>query len=273
MPRQLLWVSIALLVTMTITGGLLERRRVARMRALAANVQNAKNAQAGEIVTGAFTKALELLDENYVTPPARDRVTQGALGGMLHALDPHSNFFDWREFGEMRNEQNSKFDGIGVTINQRNGRLYVLGVMPGMPADKAGLRYGDALLTVDGEAARDWTQGDALKHIRGRAGTTVTLTVERIGTTEPLSLEIERAEVPFPSVRNHFMVKPEVGYIALTGGFNQTTSDELREALGALKREEMRSLILDLRRNPGGLLRQAIEVAEIFLPRGTEIVS
>ena len=273
MPRQLLWVSIALLVLATVGGGLLERRRAARWRAMAANTANAKNAQAGETVTQAFTQALTLLDENYVTTPARDRITQGALGGMLHALDPHSNFFDWREFGEMRNEQNSKFDGIGVTINQRNGRLYVLGVMPGMPADKAGLRYGDALLTVDGELARDWTQSDALKHVRGKAGTSVTLTVERVGVPEPISLDIERAEVPFPSVRNHFMLPSDVGYIALTGGFNQTTSDELRDALETLKKSDMRSLILDLRRNPGGLMREAIQVSELFLPSGTEIVS
>jgi carboxyl-terminal processing protease len=272
MSRHFLILLIVVLTVTAVTGGLYEQRRAQRLRALTQRLAN-KQAQDGELVAQAFRQSLNLLDENYVTALERERVTHGAITGMLHALDPHSNFFDWREFNEMRNEQNSKFDGIGVTINQRNGRLYVLGVIPGMPAAKAGLRYGDALVSVNGLPAQDWTQTDALKHVRGKAGTTVQLAIERAIEPAPLTLEVERAEVPYPSVRNRFIVKPDIGYIALTGGFNQTTSDELRDALDALKKDQMRSLILDLRRNPGGILREAIQVAEIFLPRDTEIVS
>lgn len=220
-----------------------------------------------------FVKVLELIDEHYVVTPDRARLTRGAVAGMLHSLDPHSNFYDRREFSEMQDEQSSHFYGIGVTINQRNGRIYVLGVSQGTPAARAGLRYGDALIAVDGHSAKDWTQSDALNYVRGERGTEVEITVERAGAAAPVTVRITRDEVPFPSVRNSFMLRPEVGYVGLTGGFNQETSEELRQAIARLKRQGMSALILDLRRNPGGLLKQAVEVSEMFLPRGVEIVA
>src|SRR5215475_823947 len=220
-----------------------------------------------------FAKAVDLIEGHYAGASDKERLTRGAVLGMLHSLDPHSNFYGRREFSEMQDEQSSHFYGIGVTVNQRNGRLYVLGVSPGMPAERAGLRYGDAIIAVDGHPTRDWSQSDALKHVRGEPGGEVRLTIERAGATEPLTVTITRGEVPFPSVRNFFMLRPGIGYIGLTGGFNQETSEELRDAILKLKEEGMNSLILDLRRNPGGLLEQAVQVAEIFLPKGLEIVS
>jgi carboxyl-terminal processing protease len=220
-----------------------------------------------------FAKAVDLIEGNYAGASDKERLTRGAVLGMLHSLDPHSNFYGRREFSEMQDEQSSHFYGIGVTINQRNGRLYVLGVSPGMPAERAGLRYGDAIIAVDGRPTRDWSQSDALKHVRGEPGGEVRLTVDRAGAAGPLTVAITRGEVPFPSVRNFFMLRPGIGYIGLTGGFNQETSDELRDAISKLKEEGMNSLILDLRRNPGGLLEQAVQVAQIFLPKGLEIVS
>jgi carboxyl-terminal processing protease len=220
-----------------------------------------------------FVKVLELIDEHYVVTPDRARLTRGAVTGMLHSLDPHSNFYDRREFSEMQDEQSSHFYGIGVTINQRNGRIYVLGVSQGTPAERAGLRYGDALIAVDGHSAKDWTQSDALNYVRGERGTDVEITVERAGEPEPVTVRITRDEVPFPSVRTSFMLRPEVGYVGLTGGFNQETSEELRQAIAQLKAQGMTALMLDLRRNPGGLLKQAIQVSETFLPRDVEIVA
>lgn len=228
---------------------------------------------AGEPVVRDFTAALELIEDNYSVTPDKERLTKGALQGMLHELDPHSNFFDRSDFGKLQDEQSSRFYGIGVTINQRNGRIYVIGVSEGRPAQKAGLKYGDAILEVNGESARDWTQSDALKHVRGERGTEVDLTVERAGVAEPLRVRIVRDEVPYPSIRNAFMIRPGTGYIGLTGGFNQETTDELNEAIARLRQQGMESLVLDLRRNAGGLLKQAVQVAETFLPRGTEIVS
>ncbi len=220
-----------------------------------------------------FVKAIQHIEENYAVAPDKERLTRGAVMGMLHSLDPHSNFYGRREFSEMQDEQSSHFYGIGVTINQRNGRLYVLGVSQGMPAERAGLRYGDAIIAVDGRSTKDWSQSDALKYVRGARETEVSVTVERAGAPGPLTMEITRDEVPFPSVRNVFMLRPGVGYIGLTGGFNQETTEELRGAISQLKAEGMTSLILDLRRNPGGLLKQAVQVSEMFLPKGVEIVS
>jgi carboxyl-terminal processing protease len=228
---------------------------------------------ANQPVVRDFASVLQLIEEHYVVAPDRERLTRGAVGGMLHSLDPHSNFFDRRDFNEMQDEQSSKFYGVGVTINQRNGRIYVIGVSRGMPAERAGLRYGDAIVAVDGQTAKDWSQSDALKNVRGERGTEVEITVERAGEPKLLTVRIVRDEVPFPSVRNFFMLRPGIGYIGLTGGFNQETNDELRGAISELKDEGMTSLILDLRRNPGGLLKQAIQVTETFLPHGMEIVS
>lgn len=220
-----------------------------------------------------FAKAIEIIEDNYAVTPDKEGLTRGAVLGMLHSLDPHSSFYGRREFSEMQDEQSSHFYGIGVTINQRNGRLYVLGVSHGMPAERAGLRYGDAIIAVDGHSTKDWSQSDALKHVRGERGAEVSLTIERAGVPEALTMEITRDEVPYPSVRNSFMLRPGIGYIGLTGGFNQETTEELRGAISQLKEQGMNSLILDLRRNPGGLLEQAVRVAEMFLPKGLEIVS
>lgn len=228
---------------------------------------------ADEPIVQSYVQAMDLIEENYVTTPDKYRLMRGAVLEMLHTLDPHSGFFDRREFSEMQDEQSSRFYGIGVTVNQRNGRIYVLGVSPGRPAEKAGLRYGDAIIAVNGKSAKDWDQSDALKHVRGEPGTSVELTIERAGESNPLTVTLERDEVPFPSVRNSFMLRPDVGYIGLTGGFNQDTTDELRAAVERLKKDGMTGLVLDLRDNPGGLLRQAIQVAEMFLPSGLEIVS
>ena len=220
-----------------------------------------------------FVKAIQFIEDNYAVAPDKERLTRGAVLGMLHSLDPHSGFYGRREFSEMQDEQSSRFYGIGVTINQRNGRLYVLGVSQGMPAERAGLRYGDAIIAVDGHSTKDWSQSDALKYVRGERGTEVNVTVERPGAPGPLTVNITRDEVPFPSVRNVFILGPGVGYIGLTGGFNQETTEELRGAISQLKEQGMNALVLDLRRNPGGLLKQAIQVAETFLPKGVEIVS
>jgi len=224
-------------------------------------------------VTRNFSSALQVIDDHYIVTPDKERLTKASVLGMLHTLDPHSSFFDRREFNEMNEEKDSEFFGIGVTINIRNGRIYVIGVGKDMPAERAGLRYGDAIVAVDGKSAKGWTQSDALRHVRGERLTSVDITVERVGEPEPLTMHVVRDKVPFPSVRNHFMIRPTVGYIGLTGGFNKTTSDELRSSMAELRKEGMTSLILDLRRNPGGLLRQAIQVSEEFLPQGLEILT
>ena len=146
-------------------------------------------------------------------------------------------------------------------------------VIPNTPADKAGLRYGDRFVTVGGKDAKEWTSSEVSKNVRGERGTAVKIQIERVGGTAPIDFEIVRGGVPLPSIRNFFMLPNSIGYIGLTGGFQQTTSEELSIAIADLKKKGMKSLILDLRGNPGGILEQAIAVVSKFVPVGQTVVS
>lgn len=220
-----------------------------------------------------FQQALMIARMHYAGKVDVVRVTRSAIQGMLSALDPHSNYLDPKDYAELRHEQESRIYGIGVTINRRNGRVHILSVIPGGPADGAGLRYGDAIIAVDGKSAVDWSTAEVARNVRGERNTYVTLTIERVGERKPLTFRIRRGPVPLPSISNAFMIRPGVGYIGLTRGFQGTTIDELNEAIRRLKRQGMQELILDLRYNPGGLLTQAVQVAGRFLQPGEEIVS
>jgi carboxyl-terminal processing protease len=218
-------------------------------------------------------EAQAIVMESYVSEVTPDRLTKASIQGMLRVLDPHSNYFDSKEFQEMKSEQHSRFYGIGVSIVRRNERVYVISTIEDTPAAKAGLRPGDAIVKVDGESTVDWSTSQVLEKVRGEQGESVEITVERLGVPKPLTFRIVRDSVPLPSIRIAFLIRPGVGYIGLSGGFNHTTEDELRSALTTLKENGMRSLILDLRGNPGGLLTQAVEVSNIFLRREQKIVS
>jgi carboxyl-terminal processing protease len=144
--------------------------------------------------------------------------------------------------------------------------------LEGTPAAKAGLRYGDRIVEVDGKDARNWTTPEVSKAVRGPEGERVTIKIERAGVSAPQFYTIVRGSVPQPSIRSVFMLRPNVGYIGMTGGFTQTTAEELRAALENLRKDGVQ-IILDLRNNPGGLLGQSIEVASQFIERGKTIVS
>ena len=220
-----------------------------------------------------YREAINVIDANYVGPVDHGKVTESSVQGMLWTLDPHSSFFSKDEFRKLQEEQASEFYGIGVSILQHRDGVYVQSIIPNTPADKAGLRYGDRFLTVDGKDARDWSSAEVSKNVRGEKGTSVKITVERVGAPAPISLEIVRGGVPLPSIRNYFMLPNGVGYIGLTGGFQETTVSELDEAVGNLRKQGMKSLILDLRGNPGGILEQAVEVVSRFVPEGKTVVS
>jgi len=157
-------------------------------------------------------------------------------------------------------------------VQHRDG-VYIQSAVEGTPAGRLGLRYGDRILEVDGEDARDWSSEQVSKKVRGGKGEPVKIKVERAGSEAPLDFTIIRDSVPLPSIRNAYMLRPGTGYVGLTGGFQSTSDEELREALDKLKKEGMRQVILDMRGNPGGLLNQAIDVASEFLPRGQVVVS
>ncbi len=263
---RFLSIAFILLVAGAVAGGW-----ASRVKSRAANTPSAE--MRDHQLIKAFTAGQQLIEENYAMERDQETLTRASVLGMLHVLDPHSSFFDRRAFNEMQEEQSSRFYGIGVTINRRNDKTCVLGVVKGMPAERAGLKYGDIIVEIDGKSAKGWSQQEVLNHVRGERGTEVEIAVERVGEAAPLKVRIVRDEVPYPSVRNHFIARPGVGYIALTNGFNKKTSEELQDAMVDLKKQGMTSLVLDLRRNPGGLLKQAIEVSELFLPRSVEVVS
>lgn len=241
---RFLIIALILLVAGSLAGGW-----ASRMKSRAANTPSAEMKD-NELVK-AFGEGQRLIDDNYAVDRDQETLTRAAILGMLHVLDPHSSFFDRRAFNEMQEEQSSRFYGIGVTINRRNSKTCVLGVVKGMPAERVGLKYGDIIVEIDGKPTKGWSQQEVLNHVRGERGTEVEIAVERVGEPVPLKFRIVRDEVPYPSVRNHFIVRPGMGYIALTNGFNKKTSEELQDAIIELKKQGMTSLILDLRRNPG----------------------
>ena len=220
-----------------------------------------------------YRQALEVIDENYVGPVDREKITESSVQGMLFTLDPHSTFFSRDEFRKLYEDQSSQFYGIGVSILQHRDGVYIQSIIPNTPADKAGLRYGDRFVEIEGKDAKSYSSAEVSKNVRGTRGTPVNVKVERAGVDKPLDFTIVRGGVPLPSIRNYFMLNNSVGYIGFTGGFQETSADEMDQAIGDLKKQGMQSLVLDLRGNPGGLLPQAIEIVSRFVPRGETVVS
>lgn len=220
-----------------------------------------------------YIQAMELIRENYVEEIDYEPLTSAAIQGMLRVLDPHSNFYDRKAFEEMRLEQRSQYYGIGASIQSRHRGVYIIETFKDTPAAHAGLRYGDQIIAVDDKSTDGWNSDKVRDHLRGELGTEVKVTVQREGEANPISVKLERAAVDLPSISGYYLVKPGVGYVALSRGFHSTTSDELTAAIAGLKDQGMTSLVLDLRGNPGGFLDQAIRVADKFLQRGQGIVS
>jgi len=220
-----------------------------------------------------YNEAISTVTSNYYGDIEYEKATQAAIQGMLSILDPHSAYFPYSEFKKLKEDQDSRFFGIGVTIVGHRDGVYIQSTVEGAPAAKLGLRYGDKIVEVDGKDARGWSSEQVSKNVRGALGEPVTLKVERAGHPAPLYFTIVRASVPLPTIRNAYMIRPGTGYIGLTGGFQRTSDDELAKEMKRLQEQGMRQLILDLRGNPGGLLEQAVDVASEFLPRGEVVVS
>jgi carboxyl-terminal processing protease len=220
-----------------------------------------------------YNEAVSTITSNYSGDIDHEKATQAAIQGMLSTLDPHSAYFPYSEFKKLKEDQDSRFYGIGVTIVQHRDGVYVQSAVEGTPAAKLGLKYGDRILEVDGKDAREWSSEQVSKNVRGALGEPVTLKVERAGSEAPLYFTIVRDAVPLLTIRNAYMIRPGTGYIGLTGGFQRSSDEELSKAMKRLEEQGMRQLVLDLRGNPGGLLDQAIDVASEFLPRGQVIVS
>jgi carboxyl-terminal processing protease len=264
MSRNFLIIAILIILGGAIFGGIFGK--------LPAR-SSADGAVTAEKISGDYREAVEAIGNNYVTKIDHEKVSESSIQGMLWTLDPHSSFFTRDEFRKLYEDQSSKFFGIGVSILQHRDGVYVQSIVPDTPAEKAGLRYGDRFLEVDGKDAKAWTSSEVSKNVRGERGTPVKIKIERAGQEKPVEFEITRDGVPYPSIRNYFLVRDDIGYIGLTGGFQETTAQELDQAISDLKKQGMKQLVLDLRGNPGGLLPQAVEVVSRFVERGQTVVS
>lgn len=237
-----------------------------------------KNVVTIEKVESDVAEALTIIQENYVEKNLDyNELFKITIDSMLHTLDPHSNYLDAKEFEQFRIDQQSQYFGIGATIGDlrdSSGKViatYIKATFDGSPAHRAGLRYGDKIIEVNGISMLGKPFIEVRSYLRGPRGTTAKIVVERYGTGKRETVEIIRDAVPQPSIPEAYMIKPGVGYIAMTGGFNQTTYSEFRKALADLKKQGMEYLILDLRNNGGGLVNQAYRVASTFLERGQVI--
>ena len=268
--RKFTITALGVVLAAAVFGGTVgSTRRFSRLTS--AGTANAYH-QADEIEKD-YNEAVGTITSNYSGDIDYEKATQAAIQGMLQTLDPHSSYFSYAEFRKLKEDQDSRFYGIGVTIVQHRDGVYVQSSVEGTPAAKLGLRYGDRILEIDGKDARDWSSEQVSKNVRGGKGEPVTIKVERPGAEQPMNFTIIRDAVPLPTIRNAYIIRPGTGYIGLTGGFQRSSDDELREAMKKLSSQGMRQLILDLRGNPGGLLDQAIDVASEFLPRGLVVVS
>ncbi len=222
-----------------------------------------------------FTDVYALVEENYANKLNKDQVDKaiydGAIPGMLHVLDPHSNFYDPKSYAQMREEQSGKYYGVGMRIVQQNNKIVVVSPQEGMPAYRAGIRPGDVIMAVDGKSAENMDSAAVASLLKGPRGTHVSVTMGREGSAKPLVFDLIRDEIPQYSVDVAFMIKPGIGYIHITNEM-ETTSHEVQMALDKFG-PNLHGLLIDLRGNPGGLLNEAVNVCDKFLQKGQVVVS
>jgi len=220
-----------------------------------------------------FTRVLNVVQSNYAEPVDVDKeVYQGAIPGMLRVLDPHSNFFDARQFALLREDQRGRYYGVGMIVAPRENHTVVMAPYVGAPAYNAGLRPGDVIIRVDDKATDGLTTSEVADMLKGQKGTVVKIVVTREGYNEPLTFTVTRGEIPRHSVDIAFLIKPNIGYIRLSS-FNETTDHEIADALKDLNVSNLDGLVLDMRGNPGGLLNEAVAVGDMFLEKNQLIVS
>jgi carboxyl-terminal processing protease len=220
-----------------------------------------------------FTHVLSVVERNYAEPVDTDKVIyDGAIPGMLRVLDPHSNFFDPKQYALFKEEQQGKYYGVGMTVQQRENQTVVLAPFVGSPAYKAGIRPGDIIQKVDGKSCDGLTTTEVADMLKGAKGTIVHISLGREGWEKPIEVTVTRDEIPRPGVEYFTMVKPGIGYVRVST-FNETTDSDLNEALRQLDVSKLDGLIIDLRNNGGGLLNQAVGMADMFLDKNEIVVS
>ena len=230
-----------------------------------------------------FTNVYAIVEQNYAEHLDTDKIDKavygGAIPGMLHTLDPHSNFFDPKAWAQMREDQHGKYYGVGMSIQpqpdkaDKSTKVVVLTPFESSPSYKAGIRPGDVIRTIDDKPIVDMDSSAVSSRLKGPKGTHVAVGIEREGTPKLLTFDLVRDDIARPSVDLAFKVRPGIGYIRVTS-FIETTGREVGDAIDALNKDNgMKGLILDLRGNPGGLLTEAVKMSDKFLEKGQIIVS
>jgi carboxyl-terminal processing protease len=231
-----------------------------------------------------FTNVYSIVEQNYAEKLDSDKtdkaIYDGAIPGMLHTLDPHSNFYDPKAFAQMREDQHGKYYGVGMSIQpqpdkDREGgtKIVVLNPFEGTPSFKAGIRPGDVIISIDGKTTAGMDSAAVAALLKGPKGTHVAVTMEREGAAKPLVFDLVRDDIARPSVDLAFLIRPGVGYIHVTS-FIEITSREVGEALDKFESQgELKGLVIDLRGNPGGLLNEAVNMSDKFLQKGQIVVS
>ena len=224
-----------------------------------------------------FSKALNAVEANYVGELEADRLVYSAISGMLQTLDPHSSFMDPRSYAQMRERQEGRYYGLGISIQIIDGDITVASVFEGSPAYESGIRRGDVIVKVAGIDVQSWPvaqrQDEAVSRLRGPKGTTVDVSIRRTGYDKPIDMQVRRDEVRMPSVTAAVLLDAATGYVKIGDqGFGENTDQELGRALRDLTQQGMKRLVLDLRDNPGGALDQAIKVTNRFVAKGELIV-
>jgi carboxyl-terminal processing protease len=219
----------------------------------------------------AFTAALTAIQTNYAEPIESDRLVYGAINGMLQTLDPHSSFMDPKSYARMREQQEGRYYGLGLSIVSIDGDITISRVFEGSPAYQQGVRRGDVIAQIEGDTAKGVTTDEAVRKLRGPRGTFVNIAIRRKGLDELIPMRVMRDEISIPSIKAAFMVDPQTGYVKVED-FAEHTDEDLGKALEEMTAKGMKRLVLDLRGNPGGQLDQAIRIVNRFVPKNSMIV-
>ncbi len=214
-----------------------------------------------------FSNVLSILQENYVEEIDTKTAVSGAIKGLLFSLDPHSSYLPPESFKELQDETKGSFSGIGIEVTIKNDLLTIVSPIADTPADKAGLKANDIILEIDGEKTKNMSPYEAIEKLRGPSGSVVTISIYREGWEDLKKMTLKREDIPIQSVKADFL-SPGVAYTRITK-FQSHTANDFKVKLQELNKEQtVNGLILDLRSNPGGLLHQAVSVADIFLEKG-----